>query len=66
MKTPTEYNKMIKEGYITKNVLGEVLFSINKRAKNWRDRKRQYKHTIYQKTYENAVENEKKYYSNNT
>ena len=63
MKTPTEYNKMIKEGYITKNVLGEVLFSINKRAKNWRDRKRQYKHSIYQKNYEDAVENEEKYYS---
>lgn len=62
MKTPTEYNKMIKEGYITKNVLGEVLFSINKRAKNWRDRKRQYSYSYYEKSYDDAVENEKKYY----
>lgn len=43
MRTPTEYSNMIKEGYITKSVLSEVLYSINKRAKNYRDNKRKYK-----------------------
>jgi len=62
MRTPKEYSAMIKEGVVTTKVLGEVLFSINKRAKNWRDQKRTYKMTYYEKTYERAVEEEKKYY----
>ena len=62
MRTPKEYSAMIKEGVVTTKVLGEVLFSINKRAKNWRDQKRAYKMTYYEKTYERAVEEEKKYY----
>lgn len=40
MKTPIKYTKMVNNGYITKNVLGEVLYSINKRAKNYRDMKK--------------------------
>ena len=33
MKTPIKYNALIKNGKITTQILGEVLYSINKRAK---------------------------------
>lgn len=36
MRTPAKYNTLIKNGKITSQILGEVLYSINKRAKNWR------------------------------
>lgn len=63
MKTPKEYNKMIKEGFITIKVLGEVTYSINKRAKNWRDKKREYKQYRYTSEYFDKTEEEEfKYY----
>ena len=65
MKTPTAYNKMINENKITAEILGIVLYSINKRAKNWRDKKREYKKLRYDKynNYEKALENEQLYYN---
>lgn len=37
MKTPTEYTKNLKKKTITEQMLSDCLFSINKRAKNYRD-----------------------------
>ena len=64
MKTPIKYNALIKNGKITTQILGEVLYSINKRAKNWRDKKREYKSLIYDKynNYDKALEQEQYYY----
>ena len=65
MKTPITYSKMIKENKITADILGAVLYSINKRAKNWRDKKREYKTLRYDRynNYEKALENEQHYYN---
>lgn len=64
MKTPKEYNNLIKENKITFSILGEVLYSINKRAKNWRNKKREYRINKYDKynNYEKALEQEQMYY----
>ena len=42
-KTPKEYTENIKKGIITKNMLKDCLFSVNKRAKNYRDKEREYR-----------------------
>lgn len=65
MKTPIAYNKIINENKITTEVLGTVLYSINKRAKNWRDQKRKYKSLKYDRynNYEKSFENEQYYYN---
>ena len=46
-------------------MLEDSLYSVNKRAKNWRDKKREYKHLRYDKyhNYENAEANESEMYS---
>jgi hypothetical protein len=42
MKTPREYNtKSLKNGIVTKTMLSDCLYSVNKRAKNYRDRVRE-------------------------
>ena len=58
MRTPAKYNTLIKNGKITSQILGEVLYSINKRAKNWRDKKKEYKSLRYDRydNYEKALE----------
>ena len=63
METPKEYKKMLKEGAISKKALSEVLYSVNKRAKNHRDAKRRYKNSIYESNYDKSVEKEEEYYS---
>ena len=65
MKTPIAYNRLINENKITAEILGTVLYSINKRAKNWRDKKRKYKLLKYDRynNYEKALENEQHYYN---
>lgn len=40
MKTPKEYSKHLSQNEITYSMLSEALFSMNKRAKNYRDAKR--------------------------
>lgn len=71
MKTPIEYTETIKKGYITEKILAEVLYSINKRAKNWRDKKRELKEYEdagrwgdfkRQSWFDNAKEKEEEYY----
>lgn len=38
-RTPQEFTKNIKKGIITKEMLVEALYSVNKRAKNFRDKR---------------------------
>jgi hypothetical protein len=38
MKTPDIYNKLIERHVITTEIAADVIYSLNKRAKNWRDR----------------------------
>lgn len=43
MRTPKEFNDNIKKEILTKEMLEACLLSVNKRAKNWRDREREYR-----------------------
>lgn len=45
MRTPKEYMNNIKAGIITDKMLAESLFSVNKRAKNCRDKEREYRNS---------------------
>lgn len=42
MRTPAEWSKNLKDGVITEDMLSSALYSVNKRAKNCRDKKREY------------------------
>ena len=44
MRTPKEYTDNIKNGIITTSMLEAALYSVNKRAKNYRDAERKTKH----------------------
>lgn len=61
MKTNSKYQKNLKNNIITTSMLEDALFSVNKRAKNYRDVKRGCK---YNQTYYNSAENkEQNFYS---
>lgn len=38
MKTPKEYQDNLKNGIITEEMFTDCLYSVNKRAKNYRDK----------------------------
>jgi hypothetical protein len=66
MRTPKSYIDNLAKGIVTERMLCDVLFSYNKRAKNWRDKKRQYKHCYSMnslKWFNDALANEQKYYN---
>lgn len=44
MRTPKEYTDNIKNGIITTSMLEAALYSVNKRAKNYRDAERETKY----------------------
>lgn len=46
MKTPPEYTKNLKKKLITEQMLSDCLFSVNKRAKNYRDQAQKHKFDI--------------------
>lgn len=57
MKTPKEYTAALNSGIITKQILGEVIYSYNKRAKNMRDNEhnaREYQRYHRYAIYDNA------------
>lgn len=65
MRTPKSYIDNLENGIVTEQMLCDVLYSYNKRAKNWRDKKRQYKESYSTNSYiwfNDALENEQKYY----
>lgn len=43
MQTPKEYKENLKNSIITASMIEDVLFSYNKRAKNWRNQMRKYR-----------------------
>ncbi|NLM66111.1 MAG: hypothetical protein GX180_02895 [Enterococcus sp.] len=43
MKTPKEWTDLIAKKQVTEAMIGQVLFSINKRAKNYRDQQKNIK-----------------------
>lgn len=45
MRTPKEYTNNVKNGIITKRMLSDCLFSVNKRAKNCRDKEASYRYS---------------------
>lgn len=69
MRTPAEYTKNLKNKILTGEMLEECLYSVNKRAKNWRDNARYYeknRRNRYYYSVDNAQvarENEEKYYA---
>lgn len=52
MKTTKDFTKKLHEGIITTEMLGMAVYSMNKRAKNYRDKQASYReHRIYSKFY---------------
>jgi hypothetical protein len=62
MKTPKEFTKNIKNGIITKEMFAMALYSVNKRAKNCRDKIRELKHTDYRFSFFDYGEMSRKQY----
>ena len=64
MRTPKEYNDLVDKRIITTEIVATVIYSLNKRAKNWRDKNREaYKHAkkirnwnLLSNTYDDKVE----------
>lgn len=65
MRTPEEFTKNLKNGIITGSMLEAALYSVNKRAKNWRNKKREYRGMWYDRyhNYEKAEANEQNMYA---
>ena len=59
MRTPTMYTKNLKNHVITTQMLLDCLFSVNKRAKNYRDQERKYRNMRYD-YYDNEEKNRSK------
>lgn len=51
MKTPKNFNQNLKSKIITKDMLGICLYSVNKRAKNCRDKEKAYRKYYHNNTY---------------
>ena len=66
MKTPKLYNELINEKKITNEIIAECIYSVNKRAKNYRDKIKEYKngrsHQHLESNIEKAEEEMGKYY----
>lgn len=66
MKTPKLYNELINEKKITNEIIAECIYSVNKRAKNYRDKIKEYKngrfHQHLESNIEKAKEEMRKYY----
>ena len=66
-----EINKTLKKGIVTPEILGYAAYSVNKRAKNWRDREEEYRdirrhNRFWYDKYDNegrAREKKEEYYS---
>ena len=66
MRTPKEYSNNLEKGIITDDMLVNALFSVNKRAKNYRDKKReakQYYGRYARLSYDSAEESENNMYA---
>lgn len=65
MKTPKQYTINLKNNIITKEMLVDCLFSVNKRAKNYRDQERLYReqHIDIYDTESKCRQKKEEYYS---
>lgn len=65
MRTPKSYTDNLAKGIITKTMLSDCLFSVNKRAKNYRDNERKYRHLRYDRynNEERARDKKEEYYN---
>lgn len=65
MRTPKEYTQNLKNKIITKQMLADCLYSVNKRAKNCRDNERKYYRyrTDYYGKADNYRKQKEEYYS---
>lgn len=59
MRTPRNYVDNLNKGYVTTEMVDDVLYSFNKRAKNWRNQARRYRQMRYNK-YDNEERAEEK------
>ena len=56
MKTPKLYNELINEKKITNEIIAECIYSVNKRAKNYRDKIKEYKNGRFHQHLESNIE----------
>jgi hypothetical protein len=54
METPQKYKENIEKGIITQEILAACLYSVNKRAKNCRDKEREYRSRYRHSRYDTA------------
>lgn len=66
MKTPKLYSDLLKKKQLTTEMIAECIYSVNKRAKNYRDKVREYRkspyHSHIQDNIDNAIEKKVEYY----
>ena len=56
MKTPNLYKELINEKKITNEIIAECIYSVNKRAKNYRDKIKEYKNGSFHQHLESNIE----------
>lgn len=57
MRTTKEYKENVEKNIITEEMLGDALYSVNKRAKNYRDKERAYRNYFRENRYAYDVHN---------
>ena len=66
MRTPKNYTQSVNDKKITNEMIAECIYSVNKRAKNYRDKIKEYKngrfHQHLESNIEKAEEEMGKYY----
>ena len=67
MRTPKNYTQLLNAKKVTNEMIAECIYSVNKRAKNYRDKIRKYKDDRYNRytarNIENAEDEMEKYYT---
>lgn len=54
MKTPKTYQQLLLQGVLDEQMMGDVIFSFNKRAKNFRDKSEEYRYRYRYDKYNNV------------
>ena len=57
MRTPKNYTQLVNDKKITNEMIAECIYSVNKRAKNHRDKIRKYKYDRYNRYTVRNIEN---------
>ncbi|HFI0444898.1 MULTISPECIES: hypothetical protein [Streptococcus] len=67
MKTPKEYTKLLKDAKLTEEIIAQCTYSVNKRAKNYRDKIQELRESRYNRykyqNIEKAKEKKNEYYA---